>query len=38
MDEMKAAIGTIDDNSFIVQVRKETEEMKKLVKTMKNRK
>jgi hypothetical protein len=25
-EEMKAAIGTIDDNSFIVQVRKETEE------------
>jgi hypothetical protein len=30
-DEMKAAIGTIDDNSFIVQVRKETEELKKFV-------
>jgi hypothetical protein len=30
-DEMKASIGTIDDNSFIVQVRKETEELKKFV-------
>ncbi|HLN56191.1 MAG TPA: DUF4954 family protein [Bacteroidales bacterium] len=26
-DEMKAALGSVDDNSFIVQVRKETEEM-----------
>jgi hypothetical protein len=30
--EMKAAIGTVDDNSFIVQVRQETGEMKKFVK------
>jgi hypothetical protein len=37
-EEMKAAIGTIDDNSFIVQVRKETEEFKKRVKTLKNKK
>jgi hypothetical protein len=37
-EEMKAAIGTIDDNSFIVQVRKETEDLKKLVKTLKNKK
>jgi hypothetical protein len=29
--EMKAAIGTVDDNTFIVQVRRETEEMKKFV-------
>jgi len=29
--EMTAAIGTIDENSFIVQVRKETEEYKQLV-------
>ena len=36
-EEMKAAIGTIDDNSFIVQVRKETEELKKLVKEIKKR-
>lgn len=32
MDEMKAAIGTIDDNGFIIQVREETEEFKKMVK------
>jgi len=31
-EEMKAAIGTIDDNSFIVQVRKETEDYKKSLK------
>ncbi|MBN1158086.1 MAG: DUF4954 family protein [Bacteroidales bacterium] len=31
MDEMTAAIGTIEDNSFIVQVREETNELKKLV-------
>ncbi len=31
-EEMKAAIGTIDDNSFILQVRKETEDFKILVK------
>ncbi|HLO58479.1 MAG TPA: DUF4954 family protein [Bacteroidales bacterium] len=30
-DEMKAAIGTVDDNSFIIQVKKETEEYKKKV-------
>lgn len=30
-DEMKAAFGTIDENSFIVQVKKETEDFKKLV-------
>ena len=35
MDEMKAAIGTIDDNSFIVQVRKETEDFRKIVTDMK---
>ncbi|MBN2761759.1 MAG: DUF4954 family protein, partial [Bacteroidales bacterium] len=38
MDEMKAAIGTIDENSFIIQVRQETEDLKKLVKTLRNRK
>jgi hypothetical protein len=30
-EEMRAAIGTIDDNSFIVQVRKETVDYKKTV-------
>jgi len=30
-DEMKAVIGIVDDNSFIIQVRQETEEMKKFV-------
>jgi hypothetical protein len=34
-DEMQAAIGTIDDNSFIVQVRKETEDFRKVVKGIK---
>jgi len=37
MDEMTAAIGTIDDNSFIVQVRQETDEFKNLVKGIKDR-
>jgi hypothetical protein len=36
-EEMKAAIGTIDDNSFIVEVRKETEDLKKRVKTLKSK-
>jgi hypothetical protein len=36
-DEMKAAIGTIDDNSFIIQVRKETDDFKKLVNDIKSR-
>jgi hypothetical protein len=36
-DEMQAAIGTIDDNSFIVQVRQETEVMKKFVEEVKKR-
>ncbi len=31
-DEMKAAIGSIDDNSFILQVRRDTEEMEKAVR------
>jgi hypothetical protein len=35
--EMKAAIGTIEDNSFIVQVRKETEELKEFVGKLKNK-
>jgi hypothetical protein len=36
-EEMTAAIGTIDDNSFIVQVRKETEDFRKLVAEIKSR-
>jgi len=35
--EMDAAIGTIKDNSFINQVRNETEDFKKLVDNIKNR-
>lgn len=31
-EEMIAAIGTVEDNSFIVQVRKETENYKKIIK------
>lgn len=30
-EEMKAAIGTVDENSFIIQVRKETEEIREKV-------
>jgi len=36
-EEMKAAIGTIGDNSFIVQVRKETEEMKTFVEEVRKK-
>jgi hypothetical protein len=36
-EEMKAALGTVEENSFIVQVRKETEEFEKLVEAMKKR-
>ena len=36
-EEMNAAIGTIDDNSFITQVRVETKDFKKFVDTIKNR-
>ena len=36
-DEMKAAFGTIDENSFIVQVRKETEEFINLVEEIRHR-
>ncbi len=32
LEEMNATIGTIDDNSFIVQVRKETEDFNKHIK------
>ncbi|MCK9218873.1 MAG: DUF4954 family protein [Bacteroidales bacterium] len=37
MDEMKAAIGTIDENSFIIQVRQETEDFKIQVEEIKKR-
>ncbi|MBC8384842.1 MAG: DUF4954 family protein [Candidatus Cloacimonetes bacterium] len=37
MEEMTAAIGTIEDNSFVHQVRKETEDFKILVTKMKKR-
>ncbi|MBN1132570.1 MAG: DUF4954 family protein [Bacteroidales bacterium] len=37
MDEMTAAIGTVNENSFIVQVRKETEDFRDLVKELKKR-
>jgi hypothetical protein len=33
-DELKSTIGTVDDNSFILQVQQETDEMKKLIDTM----
>jgi hypothetical protein len=36
-DEMKATIGTVEDNSFIIQVRKETEELKQLVEGIRKR-
>ncbi len=37
MAEMKAAIGTIEDNSFVKQVRNETEDFKKLIEEIKMR-
>ncbi len=37
MDEMIAAIGTVDENSFIIQVREETEDFMKLAESMKER-
>jgi len=37
MDEMTAAIGTIDENSFIVQVRQETEDFRKIAGAIKER-
>ena len=37
MDEMTAAIGTVDENSFIVQVRQETEDFKILAEEIKKR-
>ncbi|HDS06346.1 MAG TPA: DUF4954 family protein [Bacteroides sp.] len=37
MDEMSAAIGTIDENSFIVQVRRETTEFREMVEKIRKR-
>lgn len=37
MDEMIAAIGKVDENSFIVQVRQETEEFKNMIEAIKKR-
>jgi len=37
MDEMKAAIGNVDENRFIIQVRNETEDFKKLAAEIKKR-
>jgi hypothetical protein len=37
MAEMKAAIGNVNENSFIVQVRQETEDFEKLIKELKKR-
>jgi hypothetical protein len=37
MDEMKAAIGTIDENSFIIQVKQETVDFEVLTKEIKKR-
>jgi hypothetical protein len=36
-EEMKAAFGSVEDNSFIVQVRKETEDFEKLAEEIKKR-
>jgi hypothetical protein len=38
MAEMTAAVGTIEDNSFIKQVRSETEEFKKHIEEIKKQK
>jgi hypothetical protein len=37
IDEMRAAFGSVDENSFIIQVRQETEEFKKLAEAIKKR-
>jgi hypothetical protein len=37
MDEMTAATGKVDENSFIVQVRRETEDFKKMIEEIKKR-
>lgn len=36
-EEMEAAIGTIDDNSFIIQVKEETDQFLKLVENIRSR-
>jgi hypothetical protein len=36
-DEMNAGLGNLDDNSFIIQIRKETEEFRVLAEEMKKR-
>ena len=37
MDEMKAVVGTADDNSFIIQVKQETKDFENLIKATKKR-
>jgi len=37
LDEMTAAIGKVEENSFIVQVRQETEEFKNMIEALKKR-
>jgi len=37
IDEMKAALGDVDEDSFIVQVRQETKEFEKLIEDIKRR-
>ena len=37
IEEMEAATGTIDDNTFIIQVRKETESLKQLILELRTR-
>jgi hypothetical protein len=37
LEEMTAAIGNVDDNSFIIQVRKESDEFKKVVNEIRKR-
>lgn len=37
LEEMTAAIGTIEENDFVVQVNEETEEFKEKIKNIKNR-
>lgn len=37
LEEMTAAIGTIEDNSFVKQVREETENFKKLIRSLKKK-
>jgi hypothetical protein len=37
MEEMTAAIGTIEDNGFVKQVRKETEDFRKAIDELKKK-